>query len=76
LWECERLGVLSKSCSVYSQLLFAKDKCLDQHNDPDQVEGANQCPLDVGPLENPNADWDGEEESQAVVRSFRKDSLF
>jgi hypothetical protein len=42
---------------------------------PNQDQRANQGKLDVGPLDNPNGDWDGAEEDQAVVRSFRKDSL-
>ena len=68
--------MLSKSSSVYSQLLFAQDKCLDEHDDPDQDEGANQGPRDVGPLDDPDSYWAGSEESQVVMRSFRKDSLF
>jgi len=59
-------------------LFFAQDKSFDQHNDPnpDQDEGTNQGPLDVGPLDDPDSYWDGAEESQAVVKSFRKGLLF
>jgi len=59
-------------------LFFAQDKSFDRHDhtDPNQDQRANQGPRDVGPLDNPNDDWDGAEEGQAVVRILGKGSLF
>jgi hypothetical protein len=57
-------------------LLIVQDQSFNQHNNHDRDEGANQGPRDVGPLDDADSYWDGAEESQVMVRSLGKGSLF